>query len=129
MIEAGLQKLITSNPDFSRLASGRIYPVLLPENSKFPSATYQTVGGVPLYVLAGRSGFTSMRLQVDTWAKSYAESKALAAAIVGSLDNFSGVLSDGTKVDGIQVSNTYDLYESAALLYRVFIEFAIQFAG
>jgi hypothetical protein len=128
MIESGLHQLITSDARFSAVAATRLYPVLLPTDSPLPAATYQVIAVKPMHDLQARVNVTQMRLQIDTWASDYADVKTLSGAIISILDNYSGPLSDGSKVFGIQLLTMADYFEHEALTYRVLTEFSIQFA-
>ena len=128
MIEQGIKELLTSSTEFSAIAANRLYPLLLPTDSALPAATYNVVSVTPLYELTERVNFTKLRLQIDAWGTTYSDAKDLAAAIVDTLDNFSGLLPDGTQVFGVQLRNSTDDYEHEALTFRVLTEFNIQFA-
>jgi hypothetical protein len=129
MLEAGLQHLITSTNEFTTVAGSRLFPLLLPDNPALPSATYQRITATPLYALDGRIQFTEARIQFDTWAADYGQAKQLMDAINTAIDNFSGQLSDGTKVFGIQLDTCTDLYEESARIYRCSADYLIQYAG
>lgn len=129
MLEASLQQIIATSTDFNALAGTRLYPVLLPEDPALPAATYQRIFTTPLYALDGRVNFTEVRIQFDTWANDYGQAKQLMVAINAAIDNFSGKLSDGTQVFGIQLDTCNDLYEDAARIYRCSADYLIQFAG
>lgn len=57
-LAAHLQQIVTASPEFSAIAGSRLYPVLLPEGSTVPAATYQLVSTRPLYVLDGKVNLT-----------------------------------------------------------------------
>lgn len=128
MIESGLQSLITASSRFASLASTRLYPVLLPEDSPLPAATYQRISTKALYTLDARVNVTQVRIQFDTWASTYADAKNLMAAINTAIDNYSGDLPDGTHIFGVQLYSCTDLYEQAARIYRVTADYMIQYA-
>lgn len=128
MIESGIHKLIVTDPRFADIADSRLYPILLPNDSPLPAATYQAISIKALYVLDARVNFDQLRFHVDTWGKTYGHAKDLASAVVKVLDGFSGALPDGSHVFGTQLRNSTDYYEHEALIYRVLIEFDIQFA-
>ena len=128
MLEAGLHQLIASSPDFIALASTRLYPVLLPTVSPLPAATYQRITTGALYALQNRVNVTKCRMQFDTWATDYGDAKALMNAINSVLDSYSGTLSDGTQIFGIQLYSCSDRYEPEALLYGVTADYVIQYA-
>lgn len=127
MLESGIQKLVTSASTFTALAGNRFFPVLLPEAAPLPAATYQLITTRPLYVLDERVNFTQARIQIDTWASTYSDAKLLMEAINTSLDDFTGTLTDGTKVLGVQLLTSSDGYESDALIYRCSADYLIQF--
>jgi hypothetical protein len=129
MIESGLQQLITPSADFGAIAEDRLYPVLLPEQSPLPAATYQLISTVPLYTLEERVNVTEIRIQFDTWAERYGDAKQLMAAINSAIDNFSGDLPDGTHVFGVQLAACNDLFEEAARTHRTSADYLIQFVG
>jgi hypothetical protein len=129
MIEAGLQQRITSSDAFAAIANTRLHPVLLPEEAPLPAATYQSISTRPLYTLEDRVTLTEVRIQFDTWATSYGPAKALMSAIDAAIDNFTGVLSEGTRVLGVQLLTSGDLYESAARIYRVTADYKVQYVG
>ncbi len=129
MIEYGLQQLITASSDFSAIAADRLYPVLLPEESSLPAATYQRISTRALYDLENRVDVTQIRIQFDTWAERYTDAKSLMEAINGVIDNFAGELADGDRVFGIQLYSSNDLYENDARLYRVSNDYLIQFSA
>lgn len=129
MLEFGLQHLITSSSTFTALASTRLFPVLLPENESLPSATYQLITTRAQYALDGRVNFTQSRVQFDTWANDYVSAKNLMAAINAAIDNFSGDLSEGTHVYGVQLLTSGDLFEADANIYRCTADYVIQHAS
>lgn len=127
MIEEGLVQLITSDPRFQQIAADRLYPLLLPDETNDPSATYQVISTVALYTNDGSTGFITSRIQFDAWSQVYAECKTIAAAIRAALEDFTGMLSEGTRVLNIMLDNSTDLYEGNARLYRVTADFKVQY--
>lgn len=128
MIEAGIHSLIVNSAEFASIADTRLFPVLLSEESPLPAATYQVIATSPLYALDGRINFTEITLQVDAWGETYAQVRSLAQAVESTLDNYSGVLADGSKVQGIQLYQQLDLFEPGARIFRVMSQFKIQFS-
>lgn len=119
MIEQVLHSLIAADQRFISLAADRLSPILLNEQSSFPAATYQVVSTRPLYALDGRIDLTKTRVQIDSWSKSYGQSKALANTITAILD--------ASTLD-VQLLSSTDLYEREAQLYRVMTEFSVNYS-
>ncbi len=124
MIEYALCSIIAADSGFNALAEKRFYPVLLPQSAKLPAATYQLITTTPNYAIDGRLNFTSITLQIDAWAHSYSEVKALAAAIDAAIDDYSD-----TKIHGIQLKSSNDEFVPEARIYRVLSEYEIQFSN
>jgi hypothetical protein len=127
MLETGLVALLKSDSTVASLCSTRIYPMLLPESPVLPSVTFQTISSVSQYTNDGHTGFTKTRLQIDVWGSTYLAVKTLSEAIRKVLEDYTGVLSDGTSVHNISRDNSTDLYEDQAYLYRVQTDWLILF--
>lgn len=128
MLDTALHQLVFSSTDFTALAATRLYPVLLPDDSPLPASTYQRISTTALYTLNDRVNVTKCRMQFDTWAKTYLDAKNLMKAINDVLDSYSGTLSDGTHIFGIQLYSCSDRFESAAHIYGVTADYVIQYA-
>ncbi len=129
MIEAGLSQLITQSAEFSNQAGARLNPVLLPEDSPLPAATYQRITTNELYTLEERIGVSQVRIQFDTWASVYGDAKSLMQAIADVLDNYAGTLPNGTRILGTQLVNCKDLYHASARIYHVSTDYFFQYIG
>lgn len=138
MLEAGFQQLVAADAVVQALIGNpaALYPVLIPDDimaaQRFLCATYQVISSVPSYTLGPGSNIEVKRIQVDTWSAgldtaSYAAAKNVQAAIRAVLELFSGQLPDGTRVAGIFVSNSTDLFEQDARAYRTTTDYMVHF--
>lgn len=134
MIEAGIQQLVAASAAVQALVGNpaRFYPLLPPEDTVYPCASFQVISDTPESLLDGSLTVGSMRLQVDTRSggesnATYAAAKAVQVAIRAVLENFVGALPDGTFVNRIHVINAHDEYESDARCYRTSTDFMIYF--
>ena len=137
MIEDGLHQLMAADAGVTAIAGDRIYPVNLPETMLNPdttvpaAATYQVITQVPDYTLDGPDGMVLARIQIDTWATTYAAAKALARALRVVLDGFAGPLPDdaATEVQNIWRENAArDDFDRNARLYRVSADYRVIYA-
>lgn len=128
MIEQNIHSLMVADARFTDIALDRFRPVLLAENSCLPAATYQVISKRFVYALDGRVDITFVRMQVDTWANTYAAAKNLAEAITAILDDYSGGFQDGSQIRSVQIMSSTDFYDKDAHIYRVMTEFYIEFA-
>lgn len=107
-------------------ARARCYPIVLPQDAEYPALTFQRISGVRELTHDGPDGVPWMRLQVDTWATTYAAAKALAKAVRECLDGFSGHVGD-EHIKLAQLLSERDLYETATALYRVSLDFGVHY--
>ena len=77
------------------------------------------------YATTGPVATTTIRLQIDVWASTYAQAKQIDHAVRSSLECYSGTLPDGTHVDTITLDSSADLYEETARYYRVSSDYLI----
>jgi hypothetical protein len=79
---------LTGHAGLATLVGDRIYPEHLPQNPTCPAVTYFQVGGPRDHSLAGSSGLAVTRWQVDVWAPTYIEAKAVAEEVRLALDSY-----------------------------------------
>lgn len=88
-----------------------IFPVQTRENTEPPYIVYQMISDVPDVVLAGASGVTQARVQIDCYADGYAAVKTLAEAVRSALDSYSGIVA-GYVIQGIFKEDSSDSPEA-----------------
>lgn len=128
MLEEAIYGLLTATDAVEALVGTRITPVLLPEQQCLPAVTYQVVSERHLYAIDGKVNLYEKRIQFDVWAETWRKARTAAAAIEGVLDDYSGVLPGGIRIFGVQVVSSFEGYESAARIFRVMTEYAVQYA-
>ena len=134
MLEADLTSRLLADATVSGLIQARLYPVVLPDTlldpntDTPPSISYRTISDVPNYTIEGQRIGSKTRVEFNSWASSYANAKAVAAAIQASLEGFNGQLGD-VFVNFIEAGgvNT-DGFDQDSRLYRVQQDFLIYHA-
>ena len=117
MIEVGLQSLIAEQ--IGDALPGKLWFVSLPEApTAYPVGTIQLISSVPERTLDGPTGLVVARIQIDLFGRDYLSCKTAAAVAMRILDNFRGVLPDGTLASAISRVNGSDSFEPDARLYR-----------
>ena len=97
--------------------STRIYPIWLPTLTQYPAITYIRISGLPENDLQGYSNLENIHLQIDAWAKTFKQAKALSTCIhtaMGTATAFKALLTADN-----------DIYEDDAEVYRVIQEYSI----
>ncbi|SEB40701.1 DUF3168 domain-containing protein [Terriglobus roseus] len=125
MLEEGLFQLLTSDSDVASCISTRYFPLMLPDDAALPAVTYQRVSTVTSPTLNGFTDLVQVRLQIDTWATTYADARRAAQAIQNAIEGFLGTLPDGTAVAAATLLSQMDTYESVARYYRVTTDYRI----
>lgn len=102
----------------------RVYPVLIPQGADLPLSVYQKVTGNRDHALGGFTGLTYSRFQIEAWAETYSEAKALMAAIAAALDDYSGTV--GTvRIGSCLMQAERDFYEPDAGAHRIIADFTV----
>lgn len=93
---------------------GRSYPLMSPEKPTAPYAIYSQVSNTPEVTIGNSIPIDNTRIQIDVFAKTYAEVQSLSNQVKTAMMALSAVpLSAG------------DLYESEVKLYRVTQDFSV----
>ena len=100
------------------VAGGRAHPLAADQPTGAPYVTYQRVAVVPNNTVQGNGdpGLWNSRIQIDVFAKTYAEAEGVAGDVRAALQ--------GWAVKNVQLSEQ-DLYEPDTKLYRVLMEFSV----
>lgn len=105
---------------------GRMYPETLPQMPTLPAITYQVVSEWRRPTMHGTDGLPRTRVQVDCWARTSLEARAIADAVREAVDGFSGLMgSPGTEIGGLFAANTFSSYDPEAKMYRVSRDYVV----
>jgi len=89
-VEAAIISMLLADASVAAIVGTRVYPLSRPQGSAFPSISLFSVDGGPEYADDGETGHEVRRVQVDGWAMTYTETKAIAAAVRNVLSFFFG---------------------------------------
>ncbi len=119
MLEAKLYTALSGSTKITVTSSvsTRIYPLVVPQESKLPVITYTRISGGQQNDLFGYSGIENPRIQIDCWAETYKEVKTIA-------ENVHSVLNATTTFKAILISDM-DFYENDIEIYRESMDFKI----
>lgn len=106
------------------VAGGRRFWVRAPQGTARPFVVLNRVSGVRDYHLQGASGYVASRVQLDSYADSYAEAKAVAHSAIAAM---SGRRTGS--IQGIFIDSERDLPAADAgevnQLFRTSVDFII----
>lgn len=117
-IETALVTRLKARASLVSLVGARIYPLRLPQDPILPAVTYQRIGGPREEALGSDPGFARQRIQVDTWALTYASAKAVAKQVRLALERWSDDAASPRVIDSFIERDT-DLDEPDVENYRV----------
>ncbi len=120
-IEATLYNYLTGHAGLKSLVGSRIYPMQLPQNVMLPALTYQRISGPRVHGVGGRPILARPRIQIDSWATSYANAKVLSAEVRAALDGHRAA----EDAWGCILDNEIDDYDAETGRYRVIIDVII----
>ena len=97
-------------------AGTRVYPMTAPDAVVKPYITYQRVSSSPDLVLSGNSGLTNTRMQIDAYARTYAEATSIATQIATLMAAWS--------VQNVAIVSQ-DFYDDPVKLFRVSHDYSL----
>ncbi len=117
-IEATLFSHLSNHAELNALVDGRIYPLLMPQDSAMPAVIYTVVNNREIQSINYREpyGF-DIRIQIDCYSPSFSVVLAVKEAVRKAMHEFEH------KAHGL---NSRSLYEPEAKLHRQLIEFNIK---
>lgn len=127
-IEAALAKHVTEAPQTAAHIGGRMYPKRLPQNPTYPAIVYHRVSGNREHSHDSSSGLAHPRIQLDVYARTHVEAKAVAEAVRSVLDGLpAGKLGGSAGVDtsGVFLEDDDDGYDDDFEIYWFRMDFSI----
>lgn len=121
MMEDDLFAALSANTALAAIVATRIYPIILKEGSTFPALTYQRISSPAEHSLQGRSGLSTVRLQITCWADSFSAVASLKAAVREAIHSIhsAAIQHVGRLLDERQT------FEQDPKLYRVDLDFEV----
>ncbi len=110
-IEDGMYTELTSDAGVSALVGTRVHPMLRPKGGTLPAITYQRISSIRDNSLDGPMDYVSYRIQIDCWAGTYAQAKALGDAVRAALNGVSTTLG-GEAVQFVTLESDNDELEN-----------------
>jgi len=125
-IEEALYTLVTGRPLIGDIIGTRLYPLRLPQNPVYPAMVYQLVSARWPMAHDGPADMGFPRVQFDCYAASYGVTKILAKTLRREINGFVGTAA-GVEITGIFFLNEIDEFGSQAEVYRVSLDFRVNY--
>src|SRR5579863_1741087 len=119
MFEQGLYELLTTSPGVSGLVGTGVHFTLVPKGASFPCILIHTLTTNFDVDLTSTASLQERRLQINfISSKDQFDAREGERAVQAVLQDYSGVLPDGTLVSTAVVNNAFDLpYEIGGTSY------------
>jgi hypothetical protein len=97
------------------LSNGEVYALIAPQDAQYPAIVYTPIVQEHIFGLDGPQGLQRIRVQVDTYARTYQEAYALQELVLDAL------LQDKSAIADVRMGLTS--FEEQARLYRVSVDY------
>ena len=120
-IEEAMTAVLLADSDVTDLIGDKIFPMRAPDDFARPYIVYQKVTGPREESHSGDSDLAHPRIQLSCWSDTYAEAKAVARTVIGSLHSFVGT-SMGIDIQASTIDGEVDTFDDATKLYRTVVD-------
>ena len=117
--ETILLKTLRESEQLAPLVGNKIFALMIPQGTKLPCVSFQRIAGMPANTLSGFSGLEKIIVQIDCWALSLSQAKAISKAIRATMPQ-SGPW-------GAHLDSDADLFEEGTNYYRVSQDWTVWF--
>ena len=110
------------------LTGTRIFPLILPQSPTYPAVTFQRISAERLSGMTAEHGMPQVRIQIDSYATTYASVKGVAAQVRAALQRWSDGTTNPAVLD-VFIENELDDFEpdleSGGGVYRVIQDYIV----
>lgn len=119
---------LSGEPSITSLVSTRIYANVLKQDVVYPALSYSVISRVHEHCFNSDPGNVRLRLQIDCWAKQYAEAMSVAIAVKNTLSRWRGQQTNYF-VEDCLIDNWTDYFddESNQRVHRISMDFILFF--
>lgn len=128
-MEAALIGRLLAAAEVAGLVGARITPGRRDQGGALPAVVLHRISGLPDYHLTAASGLEASRVQLDCWAATYGEAKAVAQAIKANL-SAARWATQAVRIDAVLIEAERDdsFDEGASALYRTSLDLMVHHA-
>ncbi len=106
------------------LGHDRIYPLVLPQKCTLPAVVYQRIGSPDELTADGVADLVEGRFQLDSYAATYGEARAMSLAVRLTLSGYRGQMGQ-TRVDSARRDGASESYEPETKRFRASDDYII----
>jgi hypothetical protein len=109
-LEAAQHTYLMARPALAALIGTRLYPLTVPQDITQPAIAYQRISTVRNLAHDGPLTVVTARIQYTCMANTYANLKAVTAALIAALNGYTGMMTP-VRIDRTAVENEIDSFE------------------
>lgn len=113
-MEEAIIALLLANDGVIQIVANRLTPGVRPQRGVLPCLVFNKIDGGQDVTHAGANGQTDSRVQIDSYAATYAEAKAAARAVRLALNGYRGTVTvkgGAIPLQGVFLDSDRDLFE------------------
>lgn len=119
--------LLADSAIATAIGGARIFPVRLPQGERGVSIVYSRISGFGDQHMAGPSGLSRPRFQIDAWAANQDDAATLANLIKDRIDGYRGLM-DTVPVQGVFFVDEREDYQQDIDMHRMSRDYLIWYA-
>lgn len=98
------------------IVNNRVYPLVMPQAATIPAVVYTRIANNAQNVLEGGSTLDQVRIQIDTYATTFAECRNIADQVRSAIEGIKGTLQTEqdfweVEVNYYRISQDYYIWE------------------
>lgn len=124
---SALYSHLSTHAGLSAIVGTRVYPHPMPQNVTLPAVTYQRIDGVREDTFTRAVASTTVRVQLNAWAKTYVQADAVRTQLRTAMLAF--VDGGGLTVHGVRLGTDQDDYDADTLTHWHWVDAQVLCGG
>lgn len=123
-IEAALYTKLTGDSAVAALVSARVYNTRLPQKPTYPAVAYARISTGETMAHDGPVGYETARFQIDSYAQTFSEARALADAVRDCLNGLHATVG-GVVIHAVILDNEFSDWGDLLDIWRITQDFIV----
>lgn len=128
-VSGPIKALLVASSTTNSLLSGRVYPVIFPEQYTLPAVAVNITGVNPNPTKSASGDIDTVFVQIDCYASTYSAAQNLSAAVRNVIDYYRGSVQVGVDtygIDYIDYEGQTDVWEEKPKEWRVSCDYKVR---
>ncbi len=125
-IGKAIYSILKDDTVIDTLVADRVYPISAPQRYSFPLIVYSVISVVPYDTKSGPSTVDEVRIQIDSFSKTYSNMVGIDSAIRSAMDRYSHTMVGDMQLDGIRYLNSQESKDSELNYFHRVSDFQVR---